>query len=96
MNLKPKTLELSPSILDEQSEVKIDKWIDINSEECKDKDDNLPLTKKWLKWGIEDNFLFADRNGRVWGKGNEGKYYPYHLEYGKKLYGIRLAQVAAN
>ena len=94
--LKPQTLSLSPAVLDQQSEVKIDKWIDINSEECKDKDDNLKLTKSWLKMGVEDGYLQADRLGRIWGKGKEGKFYPYHLEYGKKLYGIRLAVVAAN
>jgi len=44
----------------------------------------------------EPAYLFTDSMGRVWGKGENGKYYPYHYDYGKKLYGIRISKKAAN
>jgi hypothetical protein len=87
-------LPLSTEELDKQSPVRIDLWLDIESEECKDKDPDIVLTKKWMKIGFEDKFLFTDSLGRVWGRGNEGRFYPYHFNIGKRLYGIRIAKKA--
>ena len=81
-------LPLSHEELTKQSPVKIDKWLDIDSEECKDKDPDIALTKKWLKIGFEDKFLFTDEQGCIWGRGKEGRFFPYHFDYGKKLYGL--------
>ena len=89
-------LPLPVQELDKQSLIKIDKWLDIDSEECQDKDPDLALTKKWMKIGFEDKFLFADSLGRIWGRGNEGRFFPYHFNVGKKLYGIRIAKKATN
>lgn len=87
----------NPSQLDEQSSVKIDEWLDIDSDKCKSVDDNRPLTKKWLHMLMKDYSLQTDSLGRVWGRNEDtGKWYPYHLENGNKLYGIRIAKQAAN
>jgi hypothetical protein len=95
--MKLNKLSLTPEELDRQSPIKIDKWLDIDSEECKDKDPDHALTKKWLKMCAKDNFLQVDKHGRVWGKGpNQESYFPYHFDYGKKKYGFRLALAAAN
>ena len=89
-------LPITHAELVKQSPVKIDKWLDIDSEECKDKDPDHALTKKWLKIGFEDKFLFTDAEGCIWGRGSEGRFFPYHFDYGKKLYGFRLSKTAAN
>jgi len=89
-------MNLSPKQLDQQSTIKIDEWIDIHSERCKEMDDLRSFTLKCMRIGLEDQFLFTDRDGRLWGKGKEGKYYPFHLEDGKKLIGLRLSIKAAN
>lgn len=94
--MNPTKLNISPIELDSQSHIRIDKWLDLNSSECKEKDPNHFLTKKFLKIGIEDNFLFTDQLGRVWGKGKNNNYYPFHFNIGKTLYGIRLSNTAAN
>lgn len=87
---------MSPRELDNQSTIQIDGWLDIDSEECRYKDTNFQLTKQWLRIGLEDKYLFLDSHGRVWGKGNNEKMYPYHITYGKKIYGIRVAKKASN
>lgn len=88
----------SPQKLDEQATVKIERWIDVGSEEWKEMDDNPSFTKKCIRLGLHEQpaFLFTDALGRIWGKGENGTYYPFHLEHGKKLYGLRIAVLAAN
>ena len=87
----------SPAELDAQSKIKIDRWIDIDSEEWRDLDDDPGLTKKFLKIGFkEPAFFFTDTHGRVWGKGENGFYYPYHFNRGKTLIGYRIPTKAAN
>lgn len=63
---------LSVQQLDAQSPVKIDKWLDVESEECRDKDSDHALTKKWIKMLMsgDDPQLFTDNFGRIWGKEN--------------------------
>jgi hypothetical protein len=42
-------------------------------------------------------FMHCDSQGRIWGQGKEqGKYYPFHLEYGNKLIGLKLSTKASN
>ncbi len=89
-----KTLPLSPTELDKQSLLKIDKWLDIDSEECKDKDPDYALTKRFLRILKDD--LFTDKLGRIWGRGEDSRFYPFHFNIGKKLYGFRVAKKAAN
>ncbi len=87
----------SPKELDAQSPVYLDGWVDLDSERWRQTDDDAPLTKKWLAMLMkEPAYLFTDSDGRVWGKGENGIYYPYHYEYGKKKYGIRIPRKAAN
>jgi hypothetical protein len=89
---------LKPKALDAQSEIKIDEWIDIESEKCKKLDDNMDLTKKILKMGFEgEPFLFLDDLGRIWGHDPVNNvYYPYHFNVGNKHYGYRMPRKAAN
>lgn len=96
MKIDIEKVELSPNELDKQSEIKIVKWLDIGSEECKDNDPDVALAKKWLKMGAEDKFLFVDRLGRIWGRASSGSFFPYHFNVGDKNYGYRLAINAAN
>jgi hypothetical protein len=87
----------SPTQLDAQSKIKIDKWVDIFSDECKNMDDNYEFTRKCLKLGMQEPaFLATDFHGRLWGKGTDGYFYPYHFEYGKKLIGYKISKKAAN
>ncbi len=89
-------LPISHEELVKQSPVKVDSWVDIGSEDHKDKDDDVALTKRILKIGMEDKFLFTDAMGCLWGRDEQGLFCPYHFEYGKKLIGFRLAKTAAN
>ena len=91
-----KAIQITPADLDKQSPIKIDKWLDIDSEECKEKDPDRALSKKWMKICMEDGFLFTDSLGRVWGRGETGVCFPYHFNVGKRLYGFRVSAKAAN
>ena len=91
-------MNLTPEELDKQSEVQLDGWVDLDSERWREVDDDPKLTKRWVRLGLMDPpFLFADSMGRLWGRGKDNnKWYPYHLEYGKKKYGIRISARATN
>jgi hypothetical protein len=89
-------LPLSPEELEKQSPIKIDEWVDIDSPKALELDPDHKLTKKWLKIGFEDKFLFTDSRGQIWGRGNDGRFFPYHFNVGKKLYGFRLSTLASN
>lgn len=84
--------------LDAQNIIKIDEWVDIDSERWREVDDDPSLTKRIIRLGFEKPpFLFLDSLGRLWGKSKETeRYFPFHLEYGKKLIGFRIAKKAAN
>lgn len=89
-------MNLSPQQLDEQSPIQLDGWVELGSERWREVDDNPALTKKWIKMLMGDA-LSTDSLGRIWGKGKRANsYYPFHLEYGKKKYGIRISKHAAN
>jgi hypothetical protein len=88
---------MTPQQLDAQSLIHIDEWVDLDSERWREVDDDPALTKKFLRILLQDPpALIADDLGRLWGKGKEGRMYPYHLEYGRKLIGIRIAKKALN
>lgn len=84
--------------LDAQNIIKIDEWVDIDSERWREVDDNPSFTKKIIRLGFEEPpFLFMDSLGRLWGKSKETeRYFPFHLEYRKKLIGFRISKKASN
>ncbi len=86
----------TPKQLDTQCKVKIDRWIDLYSSECRDMDSDHQTAVKWYKMCLGDTGLFLDTDGRIWGRGKDGYFYPYHFEYGKKLFGYRVSAKAAN
>lgn len=88
---------LSPKQLDSQSLVFIEEWVDVGSERCKQLDKEPHLTKYMMRAGFEaPAFLFTDINGRIWGKGDKGSYYPFHISVGSKNYGFRISTRASN
>jgi len=90
-------IDIKPNMLDEQSPVSIDEWVDVDSEKHIAVDDNPGLTKKWLRMLRTSGSLQLDSLGRVWGfSPNKNYYYPYHVEHGGKLYGIRVSSKGAN
>jgi hypothetical protein len=90
-------MNLTPVQLDAQSPIKIDRWIDIDSDEWRELDDNPSFTKKLVKLGFkEPAYLATDSNGRIWGRGEDGTFYPFHFSRGKTLIGYRISKRAAN
>jgi hypothetical protein len=85
----------SPKELDDQATTKIDKWLDMYSEDVKLMDDNHELTLKWFKMFF-GNELFNDSMGRLWFRTEGGLFNPYHFVYGKSFYGYRVAKLASN
>jgi hypothetical protein len=82
--------------LDLQCPLVMSDWIDIYSERAKELDDDHQLTLKWLKIGVDAGFMFVDNQGRIFGRSEGNKWYPYHFEaYGKK-YGYKVSSLAAN
>lgn len=83
--------------LEAQSPVKIDRWVDVYSEECRMMDDTYDFTKKIMRLGFEDGWMFTDSEGRIWGKDKTGgPCFPFHFEYGNQLIGYRISKRAAN
>ena len=90
-------IKLSPKELDSQSKIRIDRWIELDSEECRSLDDNYAFTKQCLKLGLEEPAMLAfDSSGRIWGRGVDNVFYPFHMEYKGQLIGYRLSKKAAN
>lgn len=88
---------LSPQQLDAQCVIKISEWIDVGSQRCKDLDKEPHLTAYMMRVGFQSPpFLFTDTSGRIFGRGNEGRYYPFHISVGNKNYGFRVSARAAN
>ena len=87
----------SPKKLDAQALIRVDRWLDVHSSECRELDTNHWLTLKFIKLGFEEPaYLAVDLDGRIWGKGVNGIYYPFHFTYFGKNIGYRLAKKAAN
>jgi hypothetical protein len=90
-------MDLTPKQLDEQSIVYLSGWLDLGSQRWRMTDDMPELTKEWVTMLTKDPaFLHADSQGRLWGLGNDGHYFPFHIECCGKLYGIRVVKKAAN
>lgn len=94
---------LSAKELDDQSEIKIHRWVEIGSEEQRFLDDTPEFTSQILKMGLKDTpeepaFLCFDSHGRLWSaKANaSGKYFPLHFEVNNRCYGYRNSKTAAN
>jgi hypothetical protein len=97
------TIALSPAALDAQSEIKIDRWVDLGSEDQRMIDEDPAFTQKCLRIGLEGGVLSFDSGGRVWGYNKQnGKYYPLHTEFHRvpgqspMLIGFRQPKKAAN
>jgi hypothetical protein len=88
----------SPDELDKQVTVQISRWIELYSEECRMIDDNYDFTMKLVKMLLlkEPAYLFTDSSGRIFGKGQDGTFYPFHTEYQGKLVGYKISKRAAN
>jgi hypothetical protein len=92
MNILP-----APKELDAQSQIVISKWVDLDSEEWRQLDDDPSFTKKIIRLGMQEPaYLATDLSGRIWGRGENGRYYPLHFENGKRLIGVRISKKAAN
>lgn len=89
---------MKPQELEAQSPIKIDRWVDVHSSDCKEIDGDLhAFTLKCIKIGFEDGAMFVDNLGRIWCKWkSEGPCFPFHTEFGKQFIGYRLASKAAN
>lgn len=88
---------MKPSELDKQCPIQIERWIEIDSEEWRDMDNMPDFTKKILRYGFEDNWLYTDDLGRIWGKPKDGgPHWPLHFDYGTKKYGYRISKKAVN
>jgi len=87
---------MRPQELDQQSNVNISRWVELNSQECRDMDDSYHFTQKCVKIGFEDGWMIVDAMGRLWGKGKAGEYFPFHFTYGNQNIGYRISAKAAN
>lgn len=96
MKLDIQKIALSPKELDAQSIVRIDEWVVLDSPKHKETDDYYAFSKSMLDKCSGNGFLRADLLGRLWVHGVNQEMYPYHYEYGNKLYGLRIATAAAN
>lgn len=88
---------MTPAELDQQSPVKIDHWIDWNSEESKTLDNARAATKQMIRAGFLKGMMIFDTNGRIWGLNDlDNKFYPLHFKNGDRLIGYRMSEKAAN
>jgi hypothetical protein len=95
--MKTHTAFPSPQELDRQAKIIVDEWLEVESDLCRQMDDNYLLTKKIIKLGFQEPaYLFADSNGRLWGRGEDDHYYPFHFIVEDKVIGYRLSKKAAN
>ena len=95
-----------PEELDAQSEIQISRWLDVDSTECKELDDNRPFTKKIILMGFESNgtndpaFMYTDSLGRIFGHDPhhpEKPHYPLHFTAPNgELIGFKICKKAAN
>ena len=87
----------SPVALDAQSKIHVDRWVELDSQEWRELEETPAFTKKIVALGFkEPAYLFTDMLGRIWGKGEDGLYYPFHMNKGAKVIGYRISKRAAN
>ncbi len=87
----------APQELDAQSKILIKRWIEVGSQEWRELDNTPGFTKMIIReLTKEPAYLFADTLGRLWGKGEDGRYYPFHFtSFGENI-GYRVSARAAN
>ena len=53
---------------------------------------------KYAALDVSVSVEFVDTLGRIWGKGKEGSFYPFHFELGptRLLYGFKISATSAN
>lgn len=77
---------MTPAELDAQSPIKVNRWVDVHSDECKIIDDGThDFTLLCIKYGMEDGSMFTDSLVRLWGKWGNGPCHPFHAEYGSQI-----------
>lgn len=82
--------------LENQSPVKIDRWIDIQSPEANEFAPEMnKLIIKLLEHPKEGDKIFTDNLGRIWGEGEVG-YYPLHDTFCGENIGYRFVKKAVN
>jgi hypothetical protein len=88
---------MNPSQLDRQSPIQIHEYVEIGSPRWRELDETPDFTKKVIRYGLEDGYIFLDSLGRVWCKWERGDTYtPLHFEVGNRLYGYKMSSKAAN
>src|SRR5260370_40855580 len=75
-----------PKELDAQCSVRINRWVDLFSEEARNIDPDHKLSVEWYKILTKSPAtLHLDSDGRILGLGTDGKYFPYHIDFGNQL-----------
>lgn len=89
---------MKPVDLDRQSPVKIDRWLDVDSEEFKRIDPDTWVTKQLLRRGLACDALMTDSDGRVWSNPIDpnDKRFPLNFTEGGITYGYRIPERAHN
>ena len=96
---------MSPAELDKQSPVRISRWLDIDSSELKEIDDDRKFTKKIILMGFEEQpgspaWMYTDAQGRIFGwnpKNPDAPHYPLHFTAPSgELIGYKISKKAAN
>lgn len=83
-------------VLDEQSTVRVDEWLEIGSKEFYRMVGDTTIFDYFIKIGFRDPpFLFRDELSRVWAK-SSGRWFPLNDEFGGKTYGYKYASAAKN
>lgn len=85
--------------LEAQSLIKIDRWIDITSPEANEFAPEMnKIIIRLLEDPKEDDSIFTDELGRIWGTGSKeyNEYYPLHDTFCGENIGYRYVKNASN
>lgn len=86
----------TPKELDAQSTIKVDEWVDVESEKFQQVCQERGAFDYILKVGLRDPaFIHADALGRLWGKGSH-EWFPFHDVIDGRTYGYRISKKASN
>lgn len=88
--------QMPPSQLETQSQIKIDEWLEIDSDKWKRLDDTPAFTKKVISYGLEDGWMVINNQGQLYCKWNDKPSVPFHFTLGSKTYGYKMSKRAAN
>lgn len=87
---------MTPQQLDNQSPVKIDEWVVVDSPRFRQLDTTPAFTHKVIKLGFEDKWMYADSSGRLFCRFENQPHTPFHFDVDGKLYGYVMPEKAAN